>query len=139
MSDLISRSALIMRLNDYALQVAPFRDMKSTWQYDAVQECIKAVEEQLTVEPAADVPDIYVGNKWIPVSERLPEVNGVYSITRKISDGEYRWYISDSAYFDGQNTWHSDNRVNHDREYLKDVIAWQPLPAPYDMRKKVKE
>ena len=51
MSDLISRSALIMRLNDYALQVAPFRDMKSTWQYDAVQECIKAVEEQLTVEP----------------------------------------------------------------------------------------
>lgn len=131
MSDLISRSALIMRLNDYALQVAPFRDMKSTWQYDAVQECIKAVEEQLTVEPAADVPDIYVGNKWIPVSERLPEVNGVYCITRKINDGERIYYIPDSAYWDGISTWHDDTRVNHSRPYLTNVIAWMPLSEPY--------
>lgn len=131
MSDLISRSALIMRLNDYALQVAPFRDMKSTWQYDAVQECIKAVEEQLTVEPAADVPDIYVGNKWIPVSERSPEVNGVYCITRKINDGERIYYIPDSAYWDGISTWHDDTRVNHSRPYLTNVIAWMPLSEPY--------
>lgn len=93
---------------------------------------IETINKQPTVE-------LSVRGKWIPCSERLPETNGVYSITRKISDGEYRWYISDSAYFDGQNTWHSDNRVNHDREYLKDVIAWMPLPAPYDMRKKVEE
>ena len=33
--------------------------------------------------------------EWIPCSERLPGTNGVYCITRKIADGEYRWYISD--------------------------------------------
>ena len=70
-------------------------------------------------------------SKWIPCSERLPNYNGVYQITRKLAEGEYNFYISDSAYFDGQNTWHSDNRVNHGRPYLKDVIAWQPLPEPY--------
>ena len=85
------------------------------------------------------VKDINVPSKWIPCSERLPGTNGVYCITRKIADGEYRWYISDSAYFDGQNTWRADNRVNHGREYLKDVVAWMPLPEPYDMRKKVTE
>ena len=65
--------------------------------------------------------------KWIPVEERLPKVNTTYNVTRYI-DGHF---ISDSAYFDGQNTWHSDNRVNHARPYLADVIAWQPLPEPY--------
>ena len=44
--------------------------------------------------------------KWIPCSERLPNTNGVYNVTRKISEGEYKFYISDSAYFDGQDTRH---------------------------------
>ena len=64
---------------------------------------------------------------WIPVEDRLPKVNTTYNVTRYI-DGHF---ISDSAYFDGQNTWHSDNRVNHARPYLADVIAWRPLPEPY--------
>lgn len=64
---------------------------------------------------------------WIPAEERLPKTNGTYNVTRHI-DGHF---ISDSAYFDGQNTWHSDNRVNHSRPYLTDVIAWRPLPEPY--------
>ena len=70
-------------------------------------------------------------NEWIPCSERLPKIADVYNVTRKISEDKYNFYISDSAYFDGQNTWHSDNRVNHGREYLKDVVAWMPLPEPY--------
>lgn len=69
--------------------------------------------------------------EWIPCSEGLPKTNGVYNVTRKISEGEYKFYISDSSYFDGQNTWHADNRVNHGREYLKDVIAWKELDEPY--------
>ena len=70
-------------------------------------------------------------DEWIPCSERLPNTNGVYSVTRKLVDGEHEFYISDSSYFDGQDTWHADNRVNHGREYLKDVIAWMPLQKPY--------
>ena len=66
-------------------------------------------------------------NGWIPVEERLPNLNGVYNVTRLIDDA----FISDSAYFDGQDTWHNDNRVNHARPYLTDIVAWQPLPEPY--------
>jgi hypothetical protein len=86
---------------------------------DECQAIIELVEEQK------------VEDEWISCSERLPKTNGVYSITRKIVDEEYIWHISDSAYFDGKNTWHADNRVNHGREYLKNVIAWMPLPEPY--------
>lgn len=72
------------------------------------------------------VDDTEMGD-WIPVEERLPNQNGVYNVTRLIDDA----FISDSAYFDGQDTWHNDNRVNHVRPYLTDIVAWQPLPEPY--------
>ena len=68
---------------------------------------------------------------WIPVEERLPNLNGVYNVTRLIDDA----FISDSAYFDGQDTWHNDNRVNHARPYLTDIVAWQPLPKQYKPKK----
>ena len=54
MSDLISRSELIMSLSDYALQESP-NDNESTGEqriskmiYDAIQNCISCVEEQPT-------------------------------------------------------------------------------------------
>lgn len=68
---------------------------------------------------------------WIPVSERLPNRNGVYNVTRKIKEGETIYFISDASYFDGQNTWHRDTGINHGRPYLTDVIAWMPKPEPY--------
>ena len=69
--------------------------------------------------------------EWIPVSERLPNCNGVYNVTRKLNEGETIYFISDASYFDGQNTWHADTGINHGRPYLTDIIAWQPLPEPY--------
>ena len=66
-------------------------------------------------------------NRWIPVSERLPNCNGVYIVTRIIEGTR----IIDASYFDGQNTWHRDVCVNHGRPYLSDIIAWQPRPEPY--------
>ena len=75
MSDLISRSELIMRLSDYALQESP-NDNESTGEqriskmiYDAIQNCISCVEEQ---------PTAYSVDK---VVEELEELD-VKSITR---------------------------------------------------------
>lgn len=75
MSDLISRSELIMRLSDYALQESP-NDNESTGEqriskmiYDAIQNCISCVEEQ---------PTAYSVEK---VVEELEELD-VKSITR---------------------------------------------------------
>ena len=45
---LIDADELILHLNDYALQIAPFRNLESTYKYNTVQECIKAVDEQPT-------------------------------------------------------------------------------------------
>lgn len=91
--------------------------------YEAVH--VKSYEKGLRF--AADVIRKHMNDGWIPVECKLPKTNGIYNVARHI-DGHF---ISDSSYFDGQNTWHSDNRVNHSRPYLTDVIAWQPLPKPY--------
>ena len=61
MSDLISRSNLIMCLSDYALQESP-NDNESTGEqriskmiYDAIQNCISCVEEQPTAYDIGNV------------------------------------------------------------------------------------
>lgn len=69
-------------------------------------------------------------HEWIPTSERLPKLANCYNVTRLI-DGTF---ISDVCFFDGIDTWHNDNRINHDRENLTDIVAWMELPAPYETR-----
>ena len=70
-------------------------------------------------------------NEWISVKDALPNKCGVYNVTRRIIDGRTYNYVT-SCYFDGSDTWHDDNRVNHSREYVNNIIAWQPLPEPYE-------
>ena len=48
MGRLIDADKLILHLNDYALQEAPFGEHQKEI-YETIQECIKAVEEQPTV------------------------------------------------------------------------------------------
>ena len=69
--------------------------------------------------------------EWIPCSERLPQTNGVYQVKTVVYEGYFKNYIVTCAYFDGQNTWHNDNRVNHGRPYMIGVVAWCPLLEPY--------
>lgn len=83
----------------------------------AVDEAIKAVKAE---------------SKWIPVTERLPKSSGVYIVTREFNDGFECADLTDACYFDGTNTWHNDNRINHGREYVgKKIKAWMPLPEPF--------
>ena len=71
-------------------------------------------------------------DRWIPVTERLPNTLGVYNVTRKSNEGKTIYFISDASYFDGQNTWYADTGINHGRPYLTDIIAWKPLSEPYE-------
>lgn len=100
--------------------------------YKVSLNCQKCADyhEQLA-EWLTELQERREADRWIPVSERLPNTLGVYNVTRKIIEGETSYVISDACYFDGQNTWHADTGVNHGRPYLTDVIAWQPLPKPY--------
>jgi hypothetical protein len=70
--------------------------------------------------------------RWIPVSERLPESSGVYIVSRWFSDGEERAILVDANYYDGNGYWYNDNRINWGRDLVTNrIVAWMPLPEPY--------
>ena len=80
-------------------------------------------------------------NGWIPCSEMLPEESGYYLVTyHDCSNGNFlpkyddiyvrRLHYQISERFTGWNYPRNvSNRVEHDCH--KEVIAWQPLPEPY--------
>ena len=70
--------------------------------------------------------------EWIPVSERLPRIADVYRVTRYYPNNVMNpVYLVDACCFDGFDTWYDDNRINHERAYADNVIAWQENPEPY--------
>ena len=83
---------------------------------------IEALEKQLT-------------NGWIPVSERLPNEEKFYNVTIKTEyatlcefclfevDMQKFYYVADGSISENQS-W---------KEEAKYVIAWQPLPSPYEV------
>ncbi len=60
-------------------------------------------------------------NKWIPVSERLPETDEDVLITNGVT-----MYIGWIDATDRQ--WRADSEDNY---FINDVVAWMPLPQPY--------
>jgi hypothetical protein len=78
--------------------------------------------------------------EWIPVSERLPKIADVYRVTRYYPNNVMNpKYLVDACCFDGSNTWYADNRINHERAYVDNVIAWQENPEPYKAESEDKE
>lgn len=64
--------------------------------------------------------------KWIPVSERLPDVDGgEYLVYRKTDAFIKRPFCIDIA------RWYSDDTENNGFNKYSEVIAWMPLPEPY--------
>lgn len=57
---------------------------------------------------------------WIPVSERLPEINIDVIVTDIETTGTY------SARYLGDGIWECDNGTRDDR-----IIAWMTFPEPY--------
>lgn len=65
--------------------------------------------------------------KWIPVSERLPEKDGYYFVTKRFIDGRIKTDIE--PFWTGADWWKSE--FHFDGIGLWEVLAWQPLPEPY--------
>ena len=79
-----------------------------------------------------ELPSITPTQRWIPVSERMPKIAGIYRVTRYYPNNVMNPnYLVDACCFDGSNTWYDDNRINYDRAYADNVIAWQENPEPY--------
>ena len=103
MNDLISRQAAIDAIKDL-----------EKWYYATYHEkrpTTMAVVDTLTNLPSAP--------QWIPVTERLPEKDGIYIVC--LDDGSVFEYDYISKWWD-DGAW----------QYCgKDVVAWLPLPDPY--------
>ena len=89
-------------------------------------------------------------NKWIPVSERLPEKKGTYLVTQKaiFPDHIIRRIVGyapnlhdvDEYNFKGKKCpgWY-DYDIEWGYRELDDVIAWMPLVEPYKAESEDKE
>ena len=120
------------------------------------EEAIKAIEDNrprsgyIILNEALDMAITALQNQpvWIPVSERLPEelvpVNVTWinrnpeSYYAKIKDVPFS---ATAVYYNSKWYWYSSTCVDYLSEYgenefdlvdkVIDVIAWQPLPQPY--------
>ena len=106
--------------------------------YDAVHAVIERINNAPTVDPVKH-------GHWIPVTERLPEVNGRYLVTRGLNACGSLWeriYIanySDLMGLKSKRIWWQGNVGKSDFERLDDVVAWMPLPKPYKGERKEDE
>ncbi len=75
--------------------------------------------------------------QWIPCSERLPERNGRYLVTRGLNACGSLWnrvYIinySDLMGIKSERIWWNGNVGKSYFERIDDVMAWMPLPEPW--------
>lgn len=99
---------------------------------DALMRCIPA-EEILSRMAVANAPTIEPEQRWIPVSERLPEIGEHYVSDPCIvycKNGAYGFAELEENIF-GQVGWNCE-RDDEYHEPLGEVIAWMPLPKPYE-------
>ena len=76
--------------------------------------------------------------RWIPCSERMPEVTGYYLIqySRRICSDEMAvaFYSVEEAEIDENYTWEFKPFAD-----CKEVIAWMPLPQPYKAERRAED
>jgi len=121
MSDLINRQDAI----DSADEIIK-RDTSGN---NAVVEAMKAWKAYVGNLPSA--------NQWILCSERLPQENGRYLVTRGLNACGSLWnrvYIvnySDLMGLKKEKIWWDGNVGKSDFQTYEDVLAWQPLPETW--------
>ena len=132
MSDLISRQMVIDELG--ALSDAIFKNIEKGATYPKKQWFDGMANAESIIK---NLPSAQSEPHWIPVSERLPEANGRYLVTRGLNACGAMWnrvYIinySDLMGLKSERIWWDGNVGKSDFERIDNVIAWMPLVKPY--------
>ena len=98
---------------------------------------LKQLEKYVDIGTLEEVREAVEKHKWIPCSERLPEMHRedmeaegeYYMISNPVlaTDGN-KIYVAEYEEDDGYRYgWHSDNGEDYEG-----IIAWKPLPEPYN-------
>jgi hypothetical protein len=114
--DAISRQAVLAIAGDSCLDLGFFEDTRAF------------------CDEINNLPSVQPEQKWIPISERLPEENGDYFVTLKngvvtilgYSTTQRTTYPKGFYYISNGCAW---------RQTINFVIAWMPLPKSYQPQK----
>lgn len=94
------------------------------------EDMLKRLAAYEDLGPVEEFAAMKERTRWIPVSERLPKINGAYQVFRPTFHNPMCFSI---CYFDGQNTWHDSYGVDFTRVLSSgDVTHWMPLPSAPD-------
>lgn len=139
MSDLISRQAAIMAMNELHVTDRDVYEM----------ELSKCFDNDRANGKLLSLPPVQPTSGWIPVTERLPENIRPVIVTWKNNNPESYYqhivgknFIGVAHYLKGKWYWYSSTTEDFLAEYGRyegeefdeaiEVIAWQPLPEPYE-------
>jgi len=123
-------------------------DLIATWLSDYLTDEIRETLETIDGK-VEDLPPVTPTQKWIPVSERLPEELEPVNITwinhnpeSYYADIKDKPFTATGVYFNGQWYWWSTLCTDILAEYSHnyddvidddiEIIAWQPLPESYE-------
>lgn len=71
-------------------------------------------------------------NGWIPCSDKFPETVGRYLVTAVWEDGDFKKHSVYDAVYGSDGIWHVQDYAPAPHK----VIAWQPLPEPYQPKER---
>ena len=123
-------------MDDYISRQAAIAVADSSDYVGLSVENVKKVTDEV-VKGLKQLPSAQPEQRWIPVSERLPEANGRYLVTRGLNACGAMWkrvYLinySDLMGLKSERIWWDGNVGKSDFERIDDVVAWMPLPEPY--------
>lgn len=113
MNDLTSRQAAI----DAAIEATEF--------WDGISNPLRRERIRTWIEA---LPSAQPEQRWIPCSERLPEDDTLMLVNYidNRPDAMDIWI----GWHEMENVWYIDGEA-HSSEFGNEVIAWMPLPEPY--------
>ena len=87
------------------------------------EKCKNIIRKHMSI--GKDI-NVHTNNNWIPVEERLPEDDRYVLVCNVRGARDLAWWDGN-----GKRWWTGFSHA----DIARDVIAWQPLPDPYTLKK----